>query len=352
MSLSDRERLSKVIPGGAHTYSRGADQFPSNAPDMLVRGRGAYVWSSDGVRMLDYGMALRSVTLGYANRKVNLAARKALGLGNNLTRPSKIELDAAELVVSRLPGMDMVKFAKNGSNAVTAAVKLARAFTGRKFVAVAEGHPFFSFDDWFIGTTEMSRGVPPEHASLTLKFDYNDIDSLSALFRKFPGQIACVLLEPSTSQIQPRTFHTCKQGKSGGNCTCPNFLHLVREMTTAEGSQLILDEMITGYRWSTPGACVKYGVEPDLVTFGKSIANGYSVAFVAGKSEIMEIAGINNKGAERVFLLSSTHGAEMAPLAAMMKTIEVIEKLRVTDHMMDYGVQLKKDSMRFRPPTV
>lgn len=341
MHSNSGTRLANVIPGGSHTYSRGADQFPSNAPSLTVRGRGAYIWGDDGNRYLDYGMALRSVTLGYANRAVNRSAFKAMALGNNLTRPSEVELQAAEFILGRLPGMDMIKFAKNGSNAVTAAVKLARAYTGRKMIAVAREHPFFSFDDWFIGTTPMSRGVPEETSAMTLKFSFNDIESLESLFTKYPGQIAAVLLEPATSQLQPMTVHASHEASATGPCGCPNFLQQVRELTVRQEALLILDEMITGYRWDKPGASHMYQVEPDLMTFGKSIANGFSVAFVAGKREVMQIAGITEKGAERVFLLSSTHGAEMGPLAAMMKSIELIEKRDVTAHLRDFGTALQ-----------
>ena len=153
-----QDRLNKVIPGGAHTYSRGDDQFPSNAPQILVRGDGAYVWDADGKKYLDFGMALRSVTLGYANKRVNEAAIMQIKNGNNLTRASIVELEAAELLTQIIPGAEMVKFAKNGSNATTGAAKIARAYTKRRYICVPRQHPFFSFDDWFIGTTPLQRG--------------------------------------------------------------------------------------------------------------------------------------------------------------------------------------------------
>ena len=150
-------RLNRVIPGGAHTYSRGSDQFPTNAPQILSHG-GARVWDPDGKEYLDYGMALRAVTLGYANPRVNAAAFRQIENGNNLTRASVIELEAAELLTEIIPGAEMVKFAKNGSNATTAAAKIARAYTGKRFICVPRQQPFFSFDDWFIGTTPILRG--------------------------------------------------------------------------------------------------------------------------------------------------------------------------------------------------
>ena len=171
-------RLNRVIPGGAHTYSRGHDQFPSNAPQILERGEGAYVWDPDGKCYLDYGMALRAVTLGYANPRVNDSAIRQIVKGNNLTRASTIELEAAELFTQIIPGAEMVKFAKNGSNATTAAAKIARAFTGKHFI-VSLVSTLFSFDDWFIGTTPLQKGIPNEHVSTTLVFECNDIQSLS-----------------------------------------------------------------------------------------------------------------------------------------------------------------------------
>src|SRR5690349_5740194 len=135
--MSDfRERLHSAIPGGAHTYSRGDDQFPANAPSILERGKDAYVWDPQGNRYLDYGMALRACTLGYANERVNAAAVQEIAKGVNLTRASVTELRAAEALIELIPSAEAVKFAKNGSNVTTAAVKIARAHTGRKFVCV------------------------------------------------------------------------------------------------------------------------------------------------------------------------------------------------------------------------
>jgi glutamate-1-semialdehyde 2,1-aminomutase len=131
-----RRRLHRAIPGGAHTYSRGDDQYPSNAPPLLERGKGAYVWDTHGKRYLDYGMALRAVTLGYGDPRVNAAAIAEIDKGVNLTRASLTELKAAELICSTVPCADMVKFGKNGSNVTTAAVKVARAYTGRRYASI------------------------------------------------------------------------------------------------------------------------------------------------------------------------------------------------------------------------
>ena len=148
--MNYQQRLNQVIPGGAHTYSRGFDQFPSNAPQILERGKGAYVWDPEGKKYLDYGMGLRSVTLGYAHPDVNKAAIREIENGNNLTRASITELKAAELLIDTIPSAEMVKFAKNGSNATTAAIKIARSYTSRRYVCIPKQHPFFSFSLKFI----------------------------------------------------------------------------------------------------------------------------------------------------------------------------------------------------------
>jgi len=230
---SYRERLNDVIPGGAHTYSRGHDQFPANAPQILARGLGARVWDPEGNEYLDYGMALRAVTLGYSNPRVNQAAIQQIENGNNLTRASIVELEAAELITQIIPGAEMAKFAKNGSNVTTAAAKIARAFTGKRYICVPRQHPFFSFDDWFIGTTPLQRGIPLEHISSTLVFDYNDIQSLKSLFDAYHGQIAAVMLEPATT-VTPCSAD-CPELTVNSSClTCPhkdkNFLHQVQAL--------------------------------------------------------------------------------------------------------------------------
>lgn len=317
------ERLNNVIPGGAHTYSRGDDQYPANAPQLFKRGEGAYLYTPEGDKFLDYGMALRAVTLGYGQKDVANAAINEIWNGNNLTRASFIELQAAELLVDLIPSVDMVKFAKNGSNVTTAAVKIARAYTGRKYIIRCFEHPFFSFDDWFIGDTPLKKGIPEEFSQLTLNFHYNDIASLALLFDQYPNQIAGVILEPAASS-HPHD----------------GFLQGIKEICHKNGALFILDEMITGFRWHIQGAQVYYNVEPDLCTFGKGMANGFSVCALAGKREFMKIGGIKEEGTERVFLTSTTHGAEMCGLGAFVKTIEFYQENDVISHLWSYGNKL------------
>ncbi|GAB4132237.1 MAG: glutamate-1-semialdehyde 2,1-aminomutase [Bacteroidia bacterium] len=341
MNYSDR--LHHVIPGGAHTYSRGDDQYPLNAPQILDRGKGAYVWDPEGNKFLDYGMGLRAVTVGYDDEEISDAAIAAIRKGNNLTRASLLELDAAELMVSLFPWAEQVKFAKNGSIVTTAAVKLSRAYTGRKYVACCAEHPFFTYDDWFIGSTPMDKGIPEENKALTLKFHYNNIASLEKLFEQHPGQIACVILEPAT-YISPCSAE-CTSTLDRKSCSAcvnkeKNFLHQVKAVCKKHGAVFILDEMITGFRWDLQGAMKVYDIEPDLATFGKGMANGFALAALIGKREIMDLGGIRNEGAERVFLISTTHGSEMSAFGAFLKTIDVYRKRHVTEHLWTYGKKL------------
>jgi glutamate-1-semialdehyde 2,1-aminomutase len=321
--MTYQDRLLKAIPGGAHTYSRGFDQFPSNAPQILKKGKDAYVYDSEDNCYLDYGMALRAVNIGYANEQINQAAIEQIGFGNNLTRASMIELKAAEKLISIVKSIDMVKFTKNGSTATTAAIKLSRAYTKRSLVARCIEHPFFSYDDWFIGSTPITKGIEQKDIENTKLFNYNNIESLEKLFLQYPNEIACVILEPASTE-HPKD----------------NFLHKVKELCKKNGTVFILDEMITGFRWAIGGAQEYYNIEADLCTFGKAMANGFSVAAVAGKREIMSLGSIENEGEERLFLLSTTHGAEMSGLGAFVETINYLQTNRVIEHLWSYGKEL------------
>jgi len=317
-----RKKIHSLIPGGGHTYSRGDDQFPENAPALLERGKGCYVWGSDGKKYLDYGMGLRSVTIGYAQEEIDRAAIIEIKKGNTLTKACMTELRAAEKLLSLFPGMDMVKFAKSGSIATTAAVKLARAYTGKKYVVRCLDHPFFSYDDWFIGDTVINRGVPEEIKKLTLNFRFNDIKSLEEVFIKYPNEIACVIMEPTT-HIQPK----------------PGFLQEVLELTHKNNAIFISDEISCSFRVGMAVSIDTYGIIPDLITVGKGIANGYVLDALLGKREIMSLGGLDHKE-ERVFLISTTFGSEMSALGAMIATIDYFKKHHVLKHLLDYNKKL------------
>ena len=301
-----------LIPAGAHTYSRTDEVFPGNAPKIMERSKGVYTWDVEGNKYIDYGMACRSVTVGYDFDRISSAAIKQIHNGNTATKASKIEVDAAEAMCNLFPWVDMVKFAKNGSTVTSAATKLARAYTGKKYIARCREHSFFSYDDWFIGDTVMNAGIPKEIQELTLQFSFNDINSVKTLFEKYKGEIAALIMEPCDT-VEPTN----------------NFLQEVRKLCTEYGVVYILDEMITGFRWDLQGACKYYGVEPDLVTA------------LGGKRDIMDLGGLT-PGKERVFLISTTHGAEMSSLGALVETINVYKELHVTDHIWSMGRMLVK----------
>lgn len=308
-STAFRARVHDVIPGGSHTYSKGDDQFPLNAPAAIVRGAGARVWDLDGNEFIDCSMGLTSVSIGHGYEPVAKAVGTAAMQGVNFQRPAAMELEAAERFLSTVSAGEMVKFAKNGSNVTTAAVKLARAYTGRTRVAICREHNFFSFDDWFIVTTPCDRGIPDNVRPLTVGFSYNDIASVEALFADPDHDIACLMMEPMK-------FDPPKD----------NFLQKVADLCRTQGVVFVLDEMISGFKWSLKGAQDHFGVRPDLSTWGKGMANGFSCCALTGRADIMELGGIRREGQNKLFLISTTHGAETTGLAAMIASIEAFER--------------------------
>jgi glutamate-1-semialdehyde 2,1-aminomutase len=320
-----RQKIHRLIPGGAHTYSKGDDQFPAIAPAAISHGKHGHVWDVDGNEYLDCSMGLTSVSLGHAYEPVLERVRAELEKGVNFQRPSYIELEMAEKFLSLVPGHHMIKFAKNGSIVTTAAVKLARAFTGRKLIAFPYDHPFYSYDDWFIGKTVCNKGVPEEFSALSVTYKADDLSSLKALFDAYPGQIAGVISEPEKFDPLP-----------------DGYLKAAIELAHKNGALYIADEMITGFKTAFPGSITKYGVTPDLATWGKGIANGFSFSAITGTREVMELGGILKEGEEKVFLTSTTHGGETHAIAAGLATIQEFENKSVIQHNHAIGEALMK----------
>ncbi|MFN9490493.1 MAG: glutamate-1-semialdehyde 2,1-aminomutase [Betaproteobacteria bacterium] len=316
--------INDVIPGGAHTYSKGDDQFPLNAPAAITHGKGARVWDLDGNEYIDCSMGLTSVSIGHGYEPVAKAVADAAYQGTNFQRPAALELEAAKIFLDTVKSGEMVKFAKNGSTVTTAAVKLARAFTGRNKVAIAKEHPFFSYDDWFIAATACDTGIPVQAKTLTTFFSYDDLSSVENLFTSTGHDIACLIMEPV--KLTPP-----KEG----------FLEGVRELCNEHGVVLVLDEMISGFKWALGGAQEYFGIKPDLATWGKGIANGFSACALTGRAEIMELGGIRRTGADKVFLISTTHGAETTGLAAMISTIHAFKQHKMIDSNWTRGETLK-----------
>jgi glutamate-1-semialdehyde 2,1-aminomutase len=318
-------RLHELVPGGAHTNARGSDQYPERMTPIIQRGEGARVLDLDGNWFVEYGLGAKAVTLGYGYKPVADAVARVAYDGVGFSRPSVWELEAAERFLQQVPTADMVKFAKNGSDVTTAAIKIARAATGRDLVAICRSHPFFSVDDWFMGTTPMTAGIPQAIRDLTVSFVYNDLESLRTLLAEQGDRIAAVILEPATGTSEP----------------APGFLEGVRELTTQYGTLLVFDEMIAGMRWSAAGAHSVYGVTPDLSTWGKALANGFSVSALAGKREFMELGGLNTD-ASRVFLLSTTHGGETTGLAAYLAVADAYTERDIVGIMETQGTKLRE----------
>ena len=317
------ERARRAIPGGCHTYSKGDDQFPVNAPALIVSGTGCRVRDPDGNEFIDWGMGLRSVILGHAYPRVVDAVAGELARGSNFTRPSPIETLLAEDLIDLIPCAEMVKLAKNGSDATTAAIRLARAATGRDLVVFPREAEFHSFDDWFIGKTLLDAGVPDAIKRLSLTVPYGDIDALRALFAAHSGEVAAVMMEAATIAPPP-----------------DGYLMGVRELTRRENAVLIFDEMITGFRWNEAGAQALYGVTPDLAAFGKAIANGFSVAALVGRRDIMQLGDLEHDGPS-VFLLSATHAGETHSIAAARATIAELCERDVIAHLWRIGGRLQ-----------
>ena len=292
-------RALQTIPLGTQTFSKSLTQYPHGvSPYYLTRGRGARVWDADGNEYVDYIMSLCAVTLGYGDPDVTAAVKAQLEDGVILSLPHPLEIEVAERIVEMVPCAEKVRFGKNGSDATSGAVRVARAFTGRDRVAACGYH---GWQDWSIGATARNLGVPKATRELTHTFTYNDLDSLERLFAAHPGEFACVILEPMNVAF-PK----------------PGFLEGLAEKTRAHGALLVFDETITGFRFANGGAQELFGVTPDLATFGKGLANGFPVSAVAGRADVMKLM-------EEVFF-SFTFGGELLSLAAAVATLDKLRR--------------------------
>lgn len=292
-------QAKKVIPSAAQTYSKGYRCYCEGAaPAFLERGEGGNVYDIDGNRYIDFLLGLGPVTIGYNDQRINEAVIRQMNKGMSFTLSHPLEVELAQKIVEIIPCAQMVKFLKNGSDATTAAVRLARAYTGKGMIACCGYH---GFHDWYIGATVNDRGVPQAVAELTRTFSYNDIASLEFLLEEHTGEIAAVILEPIGIELPE-----------------PGFLEQIRELCTKNRIVLIFDEVITGFRLALGGAQEYYGIIPDLCTMGKGVANGMPLSFVAGNKEIMSLI---DQGA----FVSTTFGGETLSMAAALATINLME---------------------------
>lgn len=305
--MTDRYKLSeafldralKVIPLGSQTFSKSKTALPFGVSPFFVKhAKGSRMWDIDGNEYIDFVNALACVTLGYCDPDVDAAVCKQMESGVTFSLPHRLEVEVAELLVDMIPCAEKVRFAKNGTDATSGAIRVARAYTGRNRVAVCGYH---GWQDWFIGSTVRDLGVPPAVKELTHSFVYNDIGSLHGLLKSYPDEFAAVILEPMNSTY-PRD----------------GFLEKVQATTHQHGAVLVFDETITGFRYTAGGAQQEFNVTPDLATFGKGIANGYPLSALVGKAEFMKVV-------EDIFF-SGTFGGETLSLAAGKAVLQKLKR--------------------------
>ena len=312
-SIEHLERAERTIPLGSQTFSKSRTLFPVGISPLYVsRGRGAEIWDIDGNKYIDLISALASVTLGYGDKAVEKAVNTQLKKGVSLSLPGILEAEVSELIVEMVPSAEMVRFGKNGSDATAAAIRLARAFTGRDHILVCGYH---GWQDWYIGSTTRNKGVPESVSSLTHKFEYNNIDSLKLVLSSLENQVAAVIMEPMNITYP-----------------LPGFLEEVQLLTRNAGALLIFDETITGFRYSKGGAQELFGVIPDLSTFGKGMANGFPLSAVVGRRDVM-------MEMEEIFF-SGTFGGELLSLAASKVVLERNLNEDVSGDLTDIGNRL------------
>ncbi len=307
-------RAAARIPCGTQTLSKGPDQFVRGvSPIFLARGKGAHVWDVDGNEYIDYPMALGPILLGHAYPRVIEAAAEQMRQGTTYTLMHPLEVELAELLCEIIPCAEMVRFGKNGSDATTAAVRVARAVTGRDKIAYCGYH---GWQDWYAAVTERNAGLPSVLRQFMLPFRYNDLGSLRTLFEQHPSEIAAVILE------QP------------GLEPLDGFLHRVQDLAHRHGALFILDEIVTGFRYALGGAQEYYNVVPDLACFGKGMANGFPLSALVGRREIMQAL-------ERVFF-SMTYGGETVSLRAALETIRELREQNALQYIWEMGRRLRQ----------
>ena len=309
-SISMLEEVKKVIPCATQTLSKGFTQWSVGAaPLFLESGKGCEVTDVDGNVYIDYGMALGPFILGYSDDDINKAITRQLEKGTMFTLPNLLELEASKLIIESVPCAEMVRFGKNGSDVTSAAVKLARAYTGKEKIIICGYH---GWQDWYIASTERNLGIPKVMEDLVISLQYNDIHQLNDIVSNHKGEIAGLIMEP-VGAVEPQD----------------NFLEDVRRITSINNIVLIFDELFTGFRWSLGGASEYFNITPDLACFGKAIANGMPVSCIAGKRHLMEKF-------EDVFF-SFTYAGETLSLVAIVETIKKLKDKNVYEHIEKEG---------------
>ena len=306
------ERELKVSPLAAQTYSKSYRYFSKGyAPSYMDHGDGCRMYDVDGNEFIDFMCALGPITIGYNDPTVNDAVIKQVNKFASASLQSELEVELAEKICEIIPCAEMVRFVKNGGDATTAAVRLARAFTGRDIVLMSGYH---GMHDWSVGASANNKGVPVAVRNLTKNFVYNDLEDLEKKLQEF--EVAAVILEPIQSN-----------GPKEG------YLEGVKELAHKYGAILIFDEVVSGFHYALGGAQEVFGVSPDLVSFGKGMGNGYPISAVAGRRDLLE------QISEGVFI-STTFGGDSIAMAASLATLKLLEKPGYYEHINKIGTMI------------
>jgi len=304
-------RAQGLIPSGTQTLAKGPGQWTNGvAPKYLARGKGSHVWDVDGNEYVDLVMGVGPLSLGYAHPAVDAAIKAQLDDGITFTLMHPLEVEVAELVRGVVPGADAVRYSKTGADVTSAAIRVARAFTGRSKILCCGYH---GWHDWYIAVTDRSAGIPDAASDLTFTFNYNDLDSVSDALQAAPNQFAAVILEPTV-------FDAPEDG----------FLQGLRQLCDEHGTLLVFDEMWTGFRLALGGAQERFDVRADLAVFSKAVANGMPLSLITGRKDAMAVL-------EQDVFFYTTFGGEALSLAAAKATIEVMKTEPVFDHLATKG---------------
>jgi glutamate-1-semialdehyde 2,1-aminomutase len=311
-SLALTTHAAQFIPGTTQTASKRPEAFALGAfPDFVDRAQGARVWDVDGNEYIDFVMACGPVTLGYCYPEIDRAIQGQLAKGIIFSRPSALEAQVAEMLAEIVPCAEMTRFFKGGAETNSAALRIARAYTGREKVASCGYRGWH--DQWAVAHTP--KGIPQCLTGLIAEFKYNDLVSLETLLENNPRQFAAVIIDPVSAEAPQE-----------------DFLRGIKEITHKHGALLIFDEIVTGFRLAPGGAQEYFGVVPDLAVFAKGIANGMPLAALTGRRDVMQTA-------TRVFM-TLTYGDEQLSLAAARATLNILRERDVCGHIWRVGRRL------------
>ncbi len=309
-----KQKAKRIIPAQTQTFSRAAASFIEGVfPVYAKYAKGSHFTDVDGNTFIDYLLGLGPITLGYNYDKVNSAIVNQLKNGILFSLPHPIEIDLTELLCKTIPNTEMVKFEKSGSNAVTGAVRAAREITKCNKIAYCGSGGVWH--DWYAASISRNGGVPAFNKKLIKVFDYNDSDGLEQIFEDNKDQISSIVLEPTVYESPKK-----------------NFLQKIRKIADKNNTVLILDEVVTGFRFDLGGGQKFFDIKGDFVCFGKGMGNGLPISAITGKSEFMKIF-------EKLWV-STTNGSETLSLAGTFATITEMKEKKTIQQCWKIGKKL------------